>query len=361
MIKESLASKGTNGKLKLFQCLELKNFHFVKNSKEKWMPSAWGMELLACPFCRKKVLLKKQNLSCVTCGNVGLVEKGVVRFKIKQGDPSIKWYRDKGGTFFHERSHVPYSMSNLDTSVYHHYLSLLRPRDLNAVIVDVGAGDGRNTLPWLAWDFKRIIVADAVGASLYRLRIRLASDHPEWLDRILLIECDVRNLPLRSTSADVVFAIEALYYLNQDYELGLAQCARILKKSGKLLVSERSVEGAAITSLLYGGISEMLKVCQAKEVFDGVAENLVRSRCFEEPELTDILSVHGLKVRESKGISVIALLLGYLRGQNKLSPEDDRQVAQVEKLLMNFGKSLGTRRTHVLVAQKAGRKRLLKA
>jgi len=76
---------------------------------------------------------------------------GVVRCVLPGKDPSIEFYRAAGGARFHERSHVGYAMTALDTSVYHGYLSEFRPDDLNSLIVDVGGGDGRNAMPWLEW------------------------------------------------------------------------------------------------------------------------------------------------------------------------------------------------------------------
>ena len=113
-------------------------------------------------------------------------------------------------------------------------------------------------MPWLDWGYERVIATDAVFSSLARLRERLVADHPEWLERILLVESDMRTLPLKANSVETAFAIESLYYLNEDYHLGLAECRRILKQTGRLLIAERSWEGAVLTRLLYGGVEEML-------------------------------------------------------------------------------------------------------
>jgi hypothetical protein len=59
-------------------------------------------------------------------------------------------------------------MTALDTHVYHGYLAELRPNDSDALIVDVG-GDGRNTIPWLNWGFRRVVVIDPAGEA-FRLR-----------------------------------------------------------------------------------------------------------------------------------------------------------------------------------------------
>ena len=65
--------------------------------------------------------------------------------------------------------------------------------------------------------------------------------------------------PSHSGIASTVLAIEALQYLNEDYERGLAECARILGHAGTLMLSERDYDGAIVTRLLFDGIGEMLQ------------------------------------------------------------------------------------------------------
>ena len=283
---------------------------------------------------------------------VGEIEEGILRFAVTE-DASIAWYRSRGGSHFFERSHVPYAMSNLDTPMYHQYLASLRPADTNAAIVDVGSGDGRNTMPWLDWGFERVIAMDAVFSSLRRLRERLAADHPEWLERILLVEGDMRRLPLATNSVETVFAIESLYYLNEEYDLGLAECRRILKQTGRLLIAERSWEGAVLTRLLYGGVEAMLALSDSREMWDGSGVDPVRSRCFTEEELIAILQRHRLTAVECKGLHLVPLVLGYLRGEGKLTHDDQKLMPQVQLLLQRLGEHGHMRRTHVVVAKKA--------
>jgi SAM-dependent methyltransferase len=312
---------------------------------------AWAQPLLACPCCNLPLAFASNQVACSDCGPVGKVENGILRFAVTE-DASIAWYKNRDGSHFFERRQVPYSMSTLDTPVYHEYLAAFRPKDTCAAVIDVGAGDGRNTMPWLDWGFQRIIATDAVFSSLARLRERLVTDHPEWLERVLLIESDVRRLPLAENSVEIAFAIESLYYLNEDYDLGLAECHRILKQTGRLLIAERSWEGALLTRLLYGGVEEMLSLSDSRNMWDGSGGGLVRSRCFTEEELIEILRQHGLTPLERKGLPLIPLVLGYLRGEGKLKRDDQKLLPQVHLLLQKLGERGQMRRTHVVVAEK---------
>jgi SAM-dependent methyltransferase len=203
----------------------------------------WTHEILVNPKTRLPIVEEDDRLIASDGDLAGTIVEGVACFPISTTDRSIEFYRDVGGARFHERASVPYSMSALDTDVYHGYLAELRSHNLDAIIVDVGGGDGRNVLPWLHWGFRRIVVVDPVRAALARLRARLGADQPDWLDRVLLIEADARRLPLRDRCAERVQAIEALAYLNEDYSSGLSECIRLLADGGRLPVADRDYEG----------------------------------------------------------------------------------------------------------------------
>ncbi|MGH7814703.1 MAG: methyltransferase domain-containing protein [Candidatus Binataceae bacterium] len=323
-----------------------------ENSRDR-IP-AWAWPLLVCPRCRKPLPgTPGEELICSGCGPAGKIEEGILRFAVTGKDASIEWYRDKGGARFFERRQEPFAMSSLDAPLYHHYLAALRPRRTGAVVLDVGAGDGRNTAPWLEWGFERVIATDAVFAALARFRERIQAEHSEWLDRIVLIECDARRLPLCDEAAAVIFAIETLYYLNEDYPLALEECRRVLKPKGRLLLSERSWEGALLTRLFYGGVEGILSLADGRDMWDGSGDKMVRSRCFTEPELMEMVRAHGLTPLESKGQPLLSLVLGYLRGAGKLKAGDEELLPQVRALLQRLGDGGRMRRTHVVVAGKS--------
>ena len=102
-------------------------------------------------------------------------------------DHSIKFYRSADGAHFHESSSVPFAMSALDTPIYQAWIDELLRNDLDAVVVDIGGGDGRNAWHCLQRGFTRVVVVDAVAEALGRFRARIAEQKPQWLDRLLLI------------------------------------------------------------------------------------------------------------------------------------------------------------------------------
>lgn len=276
----------------------------------------------------------------------------MLRFPEKVVDQNIAYYRGIGGSRILERAHAPFAMTALDTPTLHGFLDYVAPSELDALIVDVGGGDGRNALPWLERGYRHVVVVDAAGEALVRLRARISQQCPEWLSRILLIESDARELPLADGCAAAVLAIESLYYLNDDYELGLRECARILAPGGRLLLVERDREGALVMQLLYYGLRAMLRSHRDHAVWDG-PEQFVRSRAFSEAELRATLEANGLDVLSVGGTSLLSLIIGWMNGRGML-PDAEPDAQAVRSLLAELSPTAQLRRCHVAIAGHAG-------
>ena len=313
----------------------------------------WAQDVLAAPGGGPIDGPVEGRLRDAAGGTVGVVQQGVVRMDIAEPDDSIAFYRKVGGAHFHERRSVAFAMTTLDTPVYHGYLEEIRPTDPEAIIVDVGGGDGRNALPWLEWGHRRVVVVDPAFDALARFRQRIADTKPEWLERLLLIEADARRLPLASGSAGVVQSIEALAYLNNDYPVGLGECVRVLAADGRLLVADRDFEAGLITRLFYGGgVQGMLSQASGRTILDGNGDAVVTSRCFTAGELRDEVESAGLAVERTAGISGLSLLLGYERANGKLRPDDEAMVDAVHDMLRRLGRDGRFLRSHLVVARR---------
>ena len=314
----------------------------------------WAYEVLMSPQMRSPLSEEEGRLIAPDGEVAGTIVEGIACFPIPTPDRSIEFFRDVGGAHFYERAAVAYSMTALDTEVYQGYLAELRCDDLDALILDIGGGDGRNAVPWLRWGFRRVVVVDAARAALARLRARLAAENPDWLDRLLLIEADARHLPLRERCAGRVQAIEALAYLNEDYSSGLSECIRLLADGARLLVADRDYEGGLLTRLFYGeGIRGLLDQAASRHIWDGNQTRIVRSRCFTAEEFATMIRDHGLRILSHGGVSVLSLVLGYERAAGRLSPQDEAHLGEVRALLGHLGRAGNMRRSHVIVAERA--------
>jgi catechol 2,3-dioxygenase-like lactoylglutathione lyase family enzyme len=314
----------------------------------------WAHEILVSPHTQLPLAEEQGRLVAPDGEVAATIVEGIVSFPLSRPDRSIDFYRDIGGSRFHERATIPYAMSTLDTEVYHSYLAETRPADLEAVIVDVGGGDGRNAVPWLDWGFRRVVVVDPVHAALSRLRARIATDNPDWLDRLLLIEADARQLPLLERCARHVQAIEALAYLNEEYGHGLAACVRLMAEDARLLVADRDYEGGLLTRLFYGGgVRGMVEQAETRDIWDGNERRTVRSRAFTAEEFAAMMRGHGLRILSQRGISALSLVLGHERVGGRLAPEDETYLARVRTLLKELGRFGSMRRSHVIIAERA--------
>ncbi len=316
-----------------------------------WTIPEWWADVLACQKCEGIVFADGLIVRCGHCGEVGSWRDGIFVTQPERSDAAIAWYSAMGGTHLHDRAEVPFTTSSLDSCVYRSYLDQLRQAiPAKALIADIGAGDGRNTQPWLEWGYERVIAVDAVRVSLERLRDRIAQQKPDLAGNLLLVQSDIRRLPLRRASVGLALAIEALYYLNDDYEVGLAETRRIVTPGGTIMLSERAWEGAFISTLLERGLGEMLTLRRARDAHDGFGGQIVRSRTFTEEELLEVVGRAGLEIHRRAGISVLSIVLGYLRHKEQLAEDASEHFADTCETLRELGERGQMRRAHVIVA-----------
>jgi SAM-dependent methyltransferase len=317
-----------------------------------WAESVLTVPGTSAPLCRHRDQLLGP------CGEtVARVEDGIVRSTIPLDDPSITYYSALGGARFFERSTVAYAMTTLDTPIYHGHLRDFAPKERDAVIVDVGGGDGRNVVTWLEWGFRRVVLVDPVFAALARLRDRLSAANPNWLESVLLVEADARRLPLRRDCADRVFAIESLSYLDGDFEVGVGECKRVLARAGRLLIADRDYEGGLLTMLLYfGGVEGMLQLSMGRTLIDGMGDRRVRTRCFTRNELIAAIEQSRLKVIQVSGVSGFSMVLSYLRSIDRLGDNAEARVQDIHMLLDRLARTGTFMRSHVVIAEHADRR-----
>lgn len=312
----------------------------------------WAVSLLRCPRTGDTLRMDGGCLLSTQGMEVGRIEAGVLRIPIEQADEGIAFYRKVGGAHFHERASVAFAMSALDTPLYHSYLNNVRPADLSDVIVDVGGGDGRNARPWLERGYRRVVIVDAAAEALIRFRTRIADENSEWLNCALLIEADARSVPLAGSCAQTVLALEALCYLNEDYEVGLKECARLLARGGRMLISERDYEAGLVMRLLYQGLDGLLQSARTRSLWDGPPSAQVRTKCFTQAELVELLHACGLNVLSVQGMPLLALLLGWMHGQGRLDEGHADRLPEVSRLLAELGREGVLRRCHVVACER---------
>src|SRR5262249_26822845 len=163
---------------------------------------------------------------------------------------------------------------------------------------------------------------------------------------LLLIEADARLLPLHTRCAGRVQAIEALAYLNEDYAEGLRECIRLLADDGRLLVADRDYEAGLLTRLFYsGGIRGLLEATATRDIWDGNADRVVRSRCFTASEFVAMMQDNGLRVLSHVGVSALSLIVGHEQVGGRIEADEETCADELRTLLRKLSRTGQMRRS----------------
>lgn len=95
-------------------------------------------------------------------------------------------------------------------------------------VLEISCGTGQG-LGWLASHARCVVGADITFGSLGKAR-------QHYGGRIPLLQCDAHSLPFVDGSFDVVAIHEAIYYY-RDVDASLAECRRVLRLGGTLIIS----------------------------------------------------------------------------------------------------------------------------
>ena len=103
------------------------------------------------------------------------------------------------------------------------------------IIADIGCGNGRHLIP-SAYKFKKVIGVDLSNNLLKIVKEKIEKEN---LKNIFLIHSDVRNLPIKSDTVDIILYIATLHNIEgkNNRIQSLKEIRRILKTNGKALVS----------------------------------------------------------------------------------------------------------------------------
>jgi hypothetical protein len=98
----------------------------------------------------------------------------------------------------------------------------------------------------------------------------------------------------------------------------------------------------------------MLETARTRSMWDGPPGKLVRTRSFTEAQLTGLIEASGMRVTSVSGTSLLALVLGWMRGKEMLGERDGVYIAEVHELLRSLASEGRMRRCHVVTARRDG-------
>ncbi len=224
---------------------------------------------------------------------------------------------------------VPFHQSQWESPYYRKTLDrFLENSDLpQAVILDFGCGDGRFANYLLQLGAQQIVCVDFDYAT-----VAAFSEHlTETGDRgkVLLLHTDFDHLPFLANTFDVILAIGSLYYLDRQYEAGIARLRDMLGLNGVLITSDPSIEGFMLRALVFNGLSDSLEIFRTRRFREVTDVSAPGFRAFDDSDWRNIFHAAGLSVLDRQGISLFHNLLRvlFLKG---LVPEEQLRERQGE-------------------------------
>ena len=216
----------------------------------------------------------------------------------------------------------------------------------NAIVADVGCGDGRFTELLISLGFKKIIATDIDIRPLQSLEKYLIETGNQ--DKVLLINTGVENIPVKKEICDVVLAIDVLYYLNSEYTKGLNELRRILKKGAKLINSEPDLEGAIYKSIFFETIEDVFQNYFERLFKEEKGDTPFKFRLFTEEEMISILDDNGFIVKDKFGLSLFPSIVRIMMVRGQIKQKDLANNEEKVKEVMNYLNDNGKLHKHII-------------
>lgn len=216
----------------------------------------------------------------------------------------------------------------------------------HAIIADIGCGDGRFTELLIRLGFKKIIATDIDLKPIESLEQHLIETGS--LDKVLLINTGVENLPLKENICDAVLSIGVLYYLNENYTKGLSEINRIMKKESVLINSEPDLEGALYKSIFFESMEDVLQNYFERYFKEEKGETPYKFRLFTEEEITKILSENGFVIEDKHGLSLFPSIVRIMMVREQIKQEYLVNNEDKIKIIMNYLNENGKLNKHII-------------
>lgn len=246
----------------------------------------------------------------------GILKSGVDLYDSGQGFWS-RFIPSREGTSLHEKMHGShlrklqgdkFKLAHYESGFYKRALRRwLDPLARDALMLDLGAGDGRFTELLLDMGFSQIVSTDISRENLVSLGQYL--DEVGGRDKVALIQSDASDPIFREATFDCILCIGVLYYLGNDYFDGKAQVSGILKENGYLIESEPDLEGQALKALIFDGLESFIDVTKNRRFIESYGGQDFHLRLFDRQEMLENFAKYGFELVDRHGLSLFPLLM----------------------------------------------------
>lgn len=261
---------------------------------------------------------------------------GIVRAKV-WNDPCTEFHNKMtSGTTLRTLASAPAHLAAWETPLYVGAIKRsLKHGSNTGLACDVGCGDGRFTELLFELGYARVVALDSNLHSLRALAHYAAGQ--SWRDRLLIVHSSAEKTPLRSGCADAVLAIGVLYYLDSQFESGIAEMSRLLSGQGILVESEPDYSGALLKSLLYGSLDDFLETAKTRRFHEVHEGEKFYFPSFDRSEVVHILGKHKLEVELEHPLSIFPSILRIELTKGRIPSEEVvSREAEIQKVFSDL-------------------------
>jgi 2-polyprenyl-3-methyl-5-hydroxy-6-metoxy-1,4-benzoquinol methylase len=267
-----------------------------------------GLQCLSCAGSDWQIV--PNVIVCLCCKATYAIEDGVVRMHTSNdGDEITQFYSSFHGTSFINVSFENNPLIYITTRAYRQFLDRLFQKPSGSLI-DFGCGDGRFSLWAAEKGFSPVVAVDSNLASLKRLAVEVLKRD---LKQVAIVCANLKKPPFQPDHFDAVLCIEVLYYLVQS--LGrrgsIKVSADLLRRSGKMVISEFSRLGRAIIDLDAMNFINVRSLIDSSTRWEKVGDSQTEVFQWNVAELKNDLREAELHILEQSGISIAAAIFNY--------------------------------------------------
>ncbi len=249
-------------------------------------------------------------------------EFGIYQGKVEKNS-GIEFHDSKPkGANLRELSQFELHQAGWETPFYQEiistYLEHLDPQ--NAVVADLGCGDGRFTQFLLEQGFQKVIALDAHHVPLQSLAGYLKKHQLE--EKVLLIHSSLDDIPIEKEQLDALLAINVFYYMGEKTFSSMQNAIALIKQNAIAIITEHNYEAILLRALMFNGLEGFMKVATEQKFKETDQSDDFWFPVKKKAEIRENWEKLNLEILDEKGITIFHQFLNILRSKNQVQIEE---------------------------------------